>query len=263
MTNDVRWLAEYEENGELYFRVGTTGPEVIAEWLGMATFIARRDGSEPRLTFEDGTDPRDAEKIRRGSAWLLQRQLDGRLGLHGSAVSLDGKAAVLLGRSGAGKSTMAAALCLQGTDLLADDAVGIDPASDGGWVVLPRETDHWLDPSSIRALHALAGEAGARSKEPRATARPAKAPARLAMFIELAFTEASEPTVRSQRGIEAVGCLVPQLARLVLDEPERQRRELDFLHTVVAATPIYRLERPKRFDRLAPAVDSVLELLRR
>lgn len=256
----ARWLATYEEGGETWFRIGTVGDEVIAEWIGLATLVAERDGKNPRLTFQPGSDPRDVEKIRRGSAWLLLRQLEGRLAMHGSAVAKDGKAIIFLGRSGAGKSTLAAAMCLRGAELLADDAVAIDPGSQGQtWMVLPRETNHWLDATS---LVALGHQSSGAPKEPIRTTRPAQAPARLVAFVELSFWK-EPPATSPMHGIQAVGCLVPQLARFILDEPERQRRELDLLHSMTDTIPIVRLGRPQSFDALPATVELAFELLHR
>lgn len=50
----------------------------------------------------------------------------GKLVLHASAVALDGRVIAFIGEKGSGKSTMAAALCGRGHELLADDIVAID-----------------------------------------------------------------------------------------------------------------------------------------
>lgn len=252
------WLAEHLQDGEVCFRVGTVGAEVIAEWVGLATLIAARDGSNPRLTFEPGADPREVEKVRRGSAWLLLRQLQGRLGMHGSAVSVGPRAVVFLGSSGRGKSTLAAAMCRRGADLLADDAVGIEEVGEHHWSVIPQEVDHWLDGEARRALGQPDVTTG---KAPQRTTRPARAPARLVAFVELAFDDAVRPRMIRQHGIHAVHSLIPQLARFVLDESARQRRELDVLHAMVESTPVYMLERPRSFAELDLTVDLVLELV--
>lgn len=255
---EATWLATYEDDGQVWFRIGTVGNEVVAEWVGLATLVAERDGKNPRLTFRPGADPRDVEKIRRGSAWLLLRQLEGRLAMHGSAVAKDGRAIVFLGRSGAGKSTMAAAMCSRGAELLADDAVAIDPGSEARtWTILPREIDHWLDAPSMVALgHQPSGAA----KEPLRSTHAAESPARLVAFVDLSFAE-GQPKASPIQGIQAVGSLVPQVARFVLDEPQRQRRELDLLHAMVDAIPIVRLERPRHFDALSRTVELAFELL--
>ncbi|MBX3202250.1 MAG: hypothetical protein KF894_29235 [Labilithrix sp.] len=255
---EIDWLAEHVDEGEVCFRVGRCGDDVVAEWGGLATLTARRDGTDVRLHFDPDADPRDVKKIERGSAWLLVRHLRDRLGLHGAAVSFDGDAVVLLGRSGQGKSTLAAAACRRGAALLADDAVGLDEMASG-WEVIPNELDHWLDAASRQALGASSVEA---AKLPLRASRAAEAGARLVAFVDLAFVD-GPPRLVSLGGIAAVGTLVPQVARFILDEPERQRRELDLLHSIVAVTPVFRLERPRTFDDLDRAVDLVMNLMGR
>lgn len=255
----MRWLAEYAEDDVVCFRIGTNGPEVVAEWTDVARLVARRDGSDRRLEFEPDVDPRNAEKIRRGSAWLLLRHLDRELALHGASVAIGGKAIVLLGRSGAGKSTLATELCDRGADLLADDAVGIDRDGER-FVVPPREVHHWLDGVARRALGRSSGVDG---KEPIATRRGAESSASLAAFVELVFdARAGAPSLSRRTGVDAMGALVPQVARFVIDEPERQKWELDLLHRVVEAVPCYRLERPRGFEHLRATAELLEAILR-
>jgi hypothetical protein len=256
LEHPVTWLADYSVAGEACFRIGRVGDEVIAEWVGAATLIARRDGTGARLTFEPTADLRTVEKIRRGSAWLLLRQLEGKIALHGSAVRYGNRALVFLGRSGDGKSTIAAAMCRRGAELLADDAVGVDVTANG-WVVQPHELDHWLDGAARRAL----GEGTAADEPRKAPVRStslASEPTMLAAFVALEFADV-EPKLIRLHGIEAVAPLVPQVARLVIDEPERQKRELDLLFSLVDALPVHRLVRPRDLDRLEDVVDLVLE----
>lgn len=56
--------------------------------------------------------------------------------LHASAVSYNGAALLILGRSGAGKSALALELVALGAGLVADDLVRLEPAA-GGLVVAP------------------------------------------------------------------------------------------------------------------------------
>lgn len=252
------WLAEHLQDETACFRVGKIGPDVIAEWVGLATLVARRDGSNATLTFEPGADPREVEKVRKGSAWLLLRHLEGRLGLHGSAVSVGQSAVVFLGSSGRGKSTLAATMCRRGAALLADDAVGIEHEDHGRWTVVPQEIDHWLDADARRAL----GDVGPYDgKRPWRTERPAYAASPLGIIVDLAFVDDGPPRLVRQRGMGAVERVIPQVARLVLDEPERQKRELDVLHAIVDATPVYRLERARSFAQLERTAELVLELM--
>lgn len=61
------------------------------------------------------------------SMLLIQR---GVIPLHGSAVSINGKAFLILGYSGSGKSTLAAALGQKGAQLICDDIIMIDGSDD-------------------------------------------------------------------------------------------------------------------------------------
>lgn len=75
----------------------------------------------------------------------------GSLVLHGAAVSLDGRALVLLGGSGMGKSTLSASLSRRGFPLLTDDCAVIDTVSDG-YLVQPSYHSVRLWPPGARRV---------------------------------------------------------------------------------------------------------------
>ena len=89
-----------------------------------------------------------------GLGVVLHRR--GRLVLHGSAVDVGGRAVVLLGEKGAGKSTTAAALLARGHALLTDDLVALAErpggGSDGLPAVAPGPTQMKLWPESAEAF---------------------------------------------------------------------------------------------------------------
>jgi hypothetical protein len=202
------------------------------------------------------------EKVRRGSARLLLRQLEGRLALHGAAVAVEGNVGVLLGRSGQGKSTLAAALCQGGAaELFADDAVALDEGP-GGYRITPFERDHWLDAYAREATGGGGPPATSdEGKAPVRAARVGEATAPLRALVELAFTDVAEPRLVARGPMDAMASLVPQVVRFVLDEPEPHRRELEALADLVARVPSFRLERPRRLDRLARSRELVRQLL--
>ncbi len=271
----VRWLAEHADNGDVSFRVGCDGDDVIAEWLGLARLVARRDGSASRLEIEAGADPRAVAKIERGSVRLLLRHLNGELALHGAAVALGSRAVVLLGRSGDGKSTLAAWLCMRrGAELLADDAIAIEEIGDnrepalGGqfvprWAVLPAERDHWLDEAARAAvgLDAPGHAVTVPGKAPVAAARSGSGATALHGFVALVFSDVPAPRWTRLRDVDAIAMLVPQAVRFVLDDPAAQRRELDRLAMLVETVPVYRLERSRdlaQLDATGALVDNLL-----
>src|SRR5438067_1338144 len=106
MVNDVTWLCEEREQGDLVSRIGRRGRELIAEFADVGTL--RADGSSAVFEAAKGADPRLVEKFRAGAATALLRHLDAKLSLHGAAVAKDGRAIVFVAASGGGKSTIAA-----------------------------------------------------------------------------------------------------------------------------------------------------------
>ena len=254
----ITWVADYVEDGVLAFRIGREGDQLVAEWIGMTTLRVRRDGADVRWEDAPAAPAVELDKIRRGSGRLLLRQLAGELALHGAAVGLEGRAVLLLGRSGQGKSTLAAALCEAGASLYADDASCIDRDAVG-WAVLAGEVNHWIDGDSRRAL-GLAREH--EDKMPSRAARVGAAAARLVAAVDLVYADDVTSTcLVRRRGIDALSALVPQVARFVLDEPEVHRRELERLASLVEAVPVFSLVRPPGHVHLPAAVTAVLDLL--
>jgi hypothetical protein len=251
----TRWLAEHVENDAVAFRIGRDGAEIVAEWVGLVRLVARRDGTLISFEAEPGAPAPSVAKVRRGSARLLLRHLEGKLALHGAAVAKDGRAAIFLGRSGHGKSTMAAALCdRRATVLLADDAVAIDAVGEG-YVVVPSEEEHWLDGPASRAL---GKHTTSEAKAPVACANVAGDGASVALFVDLVFDDRlSAPILTPVSGIDAVASLVPQLVRFVVDESDAFRRELDDVSNIIQRVSVVRVERPRSLDLLDSALDLV------
>jgi hypothetical protein len=106
---------------------------------------------------------------------LLAGELRGRYPLHASAVVADGRAVILLGLPGAGKSTLSAGLQTSGFDVLSDNLVAV--GADGVWSV-PEPTK--LDERSHELVGSdSAGEPAAtygRSAHPLLTPPPGPLP---------------------------------------------------------------------------------------
>lgn len=60
--------------------------------------------------------------------------------IHGSAVAVDGRAALLVGKSGAGKTSLAFEMLALGADLVADDQVLVTQEADGLMLAPPPHT---------------------------------------------------------------------------------------------------------------------------
>lgn len=127
-------LLDYTDRGRRWYAASRRGDgTILFRIFGQAdvTLSARRDEVEIALLAD--TDVGMASVFAAGSVPSLLLDLSGNPVLHASSVtSSDGTTAAFLGRSGQGKSTLAALMCLEGGILLSDDVlpvVGHDPVT--------------------------------------------------------------------------------------------------------------------------------------
>ncbi|CAN5359816.1 hypothetical protein BH09PSE1_BH09PSE1_04980 [soil metagenome] len=115
----------YAEQPVLYrFREESGDTRDLMSWNEVASFEISGDD---RITYAGAPGSGDAlvslPMLGPVMAILLHRR--GLLTLHGSAINIEGRAAVFLGDKGAGKSTTAAALVQAGYPLVTDDIVAV------------------------------------------------------------------------------------------------------------------------------------------
>lgn len=136
----------------------------------------------------------------------LAMSCHGRLAFHGSAVALDRASLMLVGETGAGKSTLATALCLEGARLLADDIAyaRLGPADEV--LIEPSTAATRLFPRVARRMgQGMVDPTGAKQLVGRPFAHTAETPARLAAFSVLGpAADGRGPAVSSLRGADAV-----------------------------------------------------------
>ena len=144
--------------------------------------------------------------------------------LHAAALAVDGRAFVLLGPSGVGKSTLAARLALEGALLLGDDYAHI---SDG--LVRPacRPSRLWPESAALLGLPPLAANATGK-------------------------VEVSEP-----QGVVRGSDPVPLQEVLVVDDESRSVDVVEALRVVLSETLRLRIPTPPQ------ALDGAVDFLRR
>ncbi len=104
-------------------------------------------GNDIAMQVEAGVAESDAIVFLLGTAFGVLLYQRGRIVLHASAVQVGGSAVLFCGKSGAGKSTIAAVLNKRGYALVTDDVCCIDFDTEGRPVVLSdgRMLKLWLD----------------------------------------------------------------------------------------------------------------------
>lgn len=126
----------------------------------LARFLIE-SGREITVEIEPGSEERDATSFVLGSAFGILLHQRGALVLHGAAVEKDGRAIVICGAPGAGKSTLAAALCRNGYAFAADDMCVISADAQRRPVVLPdgRKLKLWKESIDKLDLQTRRGDA--------------------------------------------------------------------------------------------------------
>ena len=104
------------------WRSAENGSYRLLHWDGVDCTVSA-DGHHVRMTSSGSSA--DPDEFLAGTVLALAWRLRGELCLHASAVSIGGRAVLFVGESGAGKSTIAAALAVRGHRVIADDLVVI------------------------------------------------------------------------------------------------------------------------------------------
>jgi hypothetical protein len=171
--------------------------------------------------------------------------------LHASGVVLDGRAALITGTAGAGKSSLAAALLRAGGRLLSDDAVALRlrdgelTAHAGSLALQLRAAEDGRLSAPERA--ALGSPAGVTEGKRRYVSAQAPLPAPLGGLF-LLERSAERPAV--QRLADASPfALLASTFNLSVRTPQRLRRQLDVVAAIAAGGLVHRL-------RVQPGVDA-------
>jgi hypothetical protein len=138
-TGDVRWFHAWPTpDGDTWVRFGRHASGFVLEFPDRARFAIAADGSHIDVA-PLGTAPVETLRhllLNQVLPLVLSRR--GRLVIHASAVAIDGAVVAFVGRTGVGKSTLAAACCSAGARLVTDDALVLVAAPDQTrWLAVP------------------------------------------------------------------------------------------------------------------------------
>jgi hypothetical protein len=207
------------------------------------------DGVE--LLCEPDPANEDWAGIVSAQALPLAATLRGLEVLHASGVVLDGRAVLVTGPPGAGKSSLAAALVRAGGQLLSDDAVALALsdgrliAHSGSMALQLRTAEHErLSAEDRAALGRPAGSIDGKHRYVSAGA-PTAAPLGGVFLLE---RSAEEPAVERLGAVDPFE-LIASTFNLSVRTPERLRRQLDVVSAIASGGLAHRL-------RVQPGVDA-------
>lgn len=138
----VVWEADtVADAGPLGYRVMRVGSDYAVAFPGVAEYriVGGLDRIEVRAV--RGADRAIVELLLGGNVLAALVGLRGECVLHAAAVAVAGKVVLVCGPSGAGKTTLAAALCGAGALLVSDDVVRAEVIGTGRVVAYPGTKD--------------------------------------------------------------------------------------------------------------------------
>ncbi|HVT41082.1 MAG TPA: hypothetical protein VHE78_18745 [Gemmatimonadaceae bacterium] len=198
-----------------------------------------------------------------GAVFSVALHLQGVLCLHGSGVTIGGRAIGFLARKGSGKSTLAMALSAAGAKLVTDDMLAVHPGPPPTvWPAAP--TLHLLEDSADQ-LHGPEG----RVKNPlRGKYKVANLPADRVEVRRTPLAAVYELLPRSssagERGVTRTRLADTAAVMTLLRHPKiseslaRDVATLDRAAQIVRQVPVYQLAFAHEFSRLPQLVDQMM-----
>ncbi|NDJ21576.1 hypothetical protein GS682_07975 [Nostoc sp. B(2019)] len=262
---EVNWLLPTPAPSWSYFQID--GEYTYLYWKVVGKFLVR-SGKEIIIEPLPGVEESVIRLPLLGAVLgmlLHQRQF---LVLHGSAVAVDGNAVVFLGRSGQGKSTMAATLYGRGHKLMADDVAAVDVDSAIAPILIPGfpRIKLWPDaataalgdnPETLRKIHPNA------EKRDRPTVDNfLQTPLSIKRIYVLSV--GSTLQIKPLTPTEAITQLIansyiPMLVGKQFIQSAKASVHLHQCTSLVNNLPIYNLERPRSLNLLADVARLVEE----
>lgn len=233
---------------------------LVVDFPGRATFGVRTD--EVLLLAEQAGDADLVAHLLLDHVLPRVVALRGDLMLHAAgAVGPGGRAHLLLGPTGTGKSTLAAALGAHGWPLLDDDGIRVVDAEDGPRAV-PGYAGVRLLPDAAEAVLA-----GVRSERPMQAGHPkhrypvdgrpltmAVGPTPIAAVYVMERAEVGQPAVEPLALGDAVGALTRHGFHIAGEPEDVTRQAFEHAAALAASVPVQRLSCPTGLDRIAATI---------
>ncbi len=235
----------------------------LLRFPGLADFEVSVDGRNVTAYPAEGTDDATVEHLYINQLVPLALSRQGLPSFHASAVTVPRGAVAFLGKTGMGKSTLAASFALQGATFLTDDALLIEEHADG----CRAQSSHasirlWND--SVEALigdniqragpisftnkaRLLAGDVLAYTDEPQLL---------LAAFV-LEQEDVESVVIRELTGLDRYMGWLQNSFLLDVKDNDLLARHFEWTHRVSSSVPTFALDYPRDYGML-PSVQAAV-----
>ena len=248
-----RYVLEDGSDWTAFYR---TNNGYLLRFPDLADFLVSADGKDVTAFPSEETDISTLEHLYINQLVPLALSRQGLPAFHASVVTVPGGAIAFLGRSGTGKSTLAASFALEGSAFLTDDGLLLEE-TENGYMALPSHASLRLWDDSVEALvdyeleHAgpvsysdksrlLAGEALSYCNE----ARPL-----LAAFL-LDSTKAESFLISDLDGSNRYRAWLENSFLLDIEDQALLAEHFDWTHRISSTVPTYKLDYPRDFCML-------------
>lgn len=255
------------DDGTIWTEFYRSGDSYLLRFPGLADFEVSADGTEVIAHPAPDTDDATIDHLYINQITPLALSRQGQPTFHASVVTVPGGAVAFLGRSGMGKSTLAASYALNDGAFLTDDGLLIDETADG-CMAMPSHASLRLWDDSVEALvvddipkasqitysskaRLLAGDALAYSDE--------QAPL-LAAFV-LNNSDVKDVEIICLNGLSRYMAWLENSFLLDVEDHELLTRHFEWTHRISGRVPTFALDFPRDYAILPDVRDAVRQHL--
>jgi hypothetical protein len=250
------------EDGTVWTEFHRAAAGYLLRFPELADFEVSASGETVVAYPDPGTDAATVEHLYVNQVVPLALSRQGRPAFHASVVTVPGGAVAFLGRSGMGKSTLAASFALENAAFLTDDALLIDESrgiralpshaslrlwDDSVAALIPAGTPRAAEISYSAKAHLLAGDVLNFADEPVAL---------LAAFA-LQQDGVDDVSIQPLRGSERHMAWIENSFLLDIEDRDLLARHFDWTHRVAGRVPTFRLDYPRDYGMLARVREAV------
>ena len=251
------------EDGTVWTEFYRSGEGYLLRFPELADFEVSADGTEVIAHPAAATDEATVEHLYINQLVPLALSRQGQPAYHASVVTVPGGAVAFLGKTGMGKSTLAASFALNEAAFLTDDALLVEE-SDSGCRAMPSHASLRLWDDSVEALvderiakasainysskaRLLAGEALTYCEEPQAL---------LAAFM-LERQGAQDVTIRALTGLDRYMAWLGNSFLLDIEDHDLLSKHFEWTHRISSAVPTFALDYPRDYGILLDVQNAV------